>query len=58
LVEFLPDAKPTLFDVAEIEIEISALLGGRKVDVRTAGDLSVYFRDEVVNMAEPQYVAG
>ena len=57
LVEFEPDAKTTLFDMARIEIELSALMGGRRVDLRTAGDLSRYFRDEVVRTAEPQYVA-
>ena len=58
LVEFLPDATPTYFDLAKIEIELSALLGGRKVDLRTAPELSRYFRDEVVRSAEPQYVDG
>lgn len=58
LVEFEPGARITLFDMAQIEIELSALLGGRRVDLRTAGDLSRYFRDEVVRTAEPQYVAG
>lgn len=57
LVEFLPDAKPTYFDLAEIEIELSALLGGRKVDLRTPAELSRYFRDEVLREAEEQYVA-
>lgn len=58
LVEFEADAGVTLFDVARIEMELSALLGGRKVDLRTAGDLSRHFRDEVIRTAEPQYVAG
>jgi predicted nucleotidyltransferase len=57
LVEFEPDAGTTLFDMARIEIELSALMDGRRVDLRTAGDLSRYFRDEVVRTAEPQYVA-
>jgi hypothetical protein len=39
-----------------MEIELSELLG-KKVDLRTAGDLSRYFRDEVVRMAEVQYAA-
>lgn len=55
LVEFQPNAKPSLFTMAAIELELSPLLGGRKVDLRTAGDLSRYFRDEVVRTAEPQY---
>lgn len=58
LVEFEPGADITLFDMARIEIELSNLLGGRRVDLRTAEDLSRYFRDEVVRSAEPQYVAG
>ncbi len=55
LVEFQPDAKPSLLTMARIEIELSSLLGGRKVDLRTAQDLSRYFRDEVVRVAETQY---
>jgi predicted nucleotidyltransferase len=58
LVDFLPEARPTLFDLASMEIELSETLGGRKVDLRTPQDLSRYFRDEVVRMAEVQYVAG
>ncbi len=58
LVEFERDAQISLLDMARIEIELSPLLGGRKVDLRTAQDLSRYFRDEVVRSAEPQYVAG
>jgi uncharacterized protein len=58
LVEFQPDAKPSLLTMARIEIELSSLLGGRKVDLRTAQDLSRYFREEVVRAAETQYDAG
>lgn len=54
LVEFDPEHIPTLFGIAGMEIELSELLG-RKVDLRTAGDLSRYFRDEVVRSAEIQY---
>jgi len=57
LVEFEPGARITLLDMAHIEIELSTLLGGRKVDLRTAGDLSRFFRDEVVRTAELQYDA-
>jgi hypothetical protein len=45
LVELDPDHTPTLFGIAGIEIELTDMLG-RKVDLRTAGDLSRYFRDE------------
>ena len=55
LIEFLPDARPGLLDLADIELEPSALLGGRRVDLRTAEDLSRYFRDEVLREAEVQY---
>jgi predicted nucleotidyltransferase len=57
LVEFLPEVKPTYFDLAEIEIELSELLGGRKVDLRTPAELSRYFRDQVLSEAQVQYVA-
>ena len=55
LVEFSAGARPSLLDVAEIEQELSALLGGRRVDLRTAEDLSRYFRDEVLREAKVQY---
>ena len=57
LVEFEPQARPGLLTIARIEMELSDLLGGRKVDLRTAQDLSRYFRDEVVRVAEVQYEA-
>ncbi|MDG4594391.1 MAG: nucleotidyltransferase family protein [Candidatus Contendobacter sp.] len=57
LVEFAEDAHPTFLDLAQIEIELSQALGGKKVDVRTPEDLSRYFRNEVLRMAEVQYVA-
>ena len=44
--------------MAEIELELSPLLKRRKVDLRTAQDLSRYFRDEVVQTAQVQYEAG
>jgi len=55
LVEFSPGAKPSLLDLAAIEQELSTLLAGRRVDLRTAEDLSRYFRDEVLREAEVQY---
>jgi predicted nucleotidyltransferase len=42
LVEFERDAKPGLLDLANIENELSNLLGGRRVDLRTPEDLSRY----------------
>jgi hypothetical protein len=38
-----------------MEKELSELLGGRKVDLRTPEDLSRYFRDKVLAEAEVQY---
>jgi predicted nucleotidyltransferase len=55
LVEFAPDQHPGLIGLAGIEVELSDLLGGKSVDLRTVGDLSRYFRDEVQRQAEVQY---
>lgn len=55
LVEFDPDHVPGLFGIARMERELSALLGGRKVDLRTPEDLSRYFRQRVLREAEVQY---
>ena len=57
LVEFEPHAKPGLIGMARIEIELASLLDGRKVDLRTAQDLSRHFRDEVLQTAAIQYAA-
>ena len=46
-----------LFRLAEMELELSALLGGRKVDLNTPLCLSRSFRDEVLAEAEPVYAA-
>jgi uncharacterized protein len=56
LVEFEPGHVPGLLTLAGLEIELSGLLG-RKADVRTAEDLSRYFRDEVVAKAQLMYAA-
>jgi predicted nucleotidyltransferase len=58
LVEFEPDARPTLLTLAAMEDELSGLLGGRRVDLRTPAELSRYFRQDVLREAEVQYVAG
>ena len=55
LVEFEPGHVPG-FAIVEIEDELSRLLK-RKVDMRTAGDLSRYFRDRVVREARVGYAA-
>lgn len=50
LVEFEPGTRVTLLDMARMERELSHLIGF-KVDLRTAGDLSRYFRHEVLQKA-------
>ena len=54
LVEFEQGKTPGLLTFAGMEIVLSDAIG-RKVDLRTAGDLSRYFRDEVVSKAKVQY---
>jgi predicted nucleotidyltransferase len=58
LVEFEPDHIPGLFGMARLERELSEIFGGRKVDLRTAEDLSHYFSQEVIEEAEIQYAKG
>lgn len=58
LVEFHPEHTPGLFGIARMERELSSYFDGRKVDLRTPGDLSPYFRDEVLQEAEVQYAEG
>jgi len=55
LVEFEPQARVGLFELYDMEQELSALLGGRKVDMNTPKSLSKYFRDEVFTQAQVQY---
>ncbi|MBW2005232.1 MAG: hypothetical protein JRI72_11625 [Deltaproteobacteria bacterium] len=57
LVEFDPAHIPGLIRLAGMEIELTEILG-RKVDIRTAQDLSRYFRDEVLNSSKVQYAEG
>lgn len=58
LVEFEEGMTPGLLGMARIEEEVSRLLGGRKVDLRTPRELSRYFRDKVVSNAMVQYASG
>lgn len=57
LVEFEPGHVPGLIRLAGMELELSELFGGRKVDLNTVKTLSPYFRDEVLEEARLQYVA-
>jgi len=54
LVEFEPGRTPGLIAISAIEIELGQALG-RKVDLRTAQDLSPRFRDDVLRQAEVAY---
>lgn len=56
LVEFEPGHAPGLAFYG-MEIELSEILG-RKVDLRTPADLSRYFRQDVLKLAEVQYAQG
>ncbi len=55
LVEFEPGHEPGLLGLVSMEAELTVMLGGKKVDLRTPQDLSRYFREEVVRSAEVQY---
>jgi predicted nucleotidyltransferase len=54
LVEFEEGHVPGFLGLAEMELELGAMLG-RKVDLRTPGELSRYFRDKVISSALVQY---
>lgn len=55
LVEFAPGHIPGLLGLARMERELSSAFGNRRVDLRTAEDLSRYFRDDVLRTAEVLY---
>ena len=57
LIEFEPGFKTGLLKMARMENELSGILG-QKVDLRTPGDLSRYFRQEVLESAEVEYAKG
>jgi hypothetical protein len=57
LVEFETGKVPGLIGLSRMERELSEILSGRKVDLRTPHDLSKYFRQEVLARAEVQYAA-
>ncbi len=56
LVEYEADAVVSYIDMAGMEAELAEIIG-REVDLRTPGELSRYFRDQVVATAEVQYAA-
>ena len=55
LVELEPNHTIGLFEMAQMEIDLPELMGGRRVDLRTPQDLSKYFRDKVIAEAVVQY---
>jgi predicted nucleotidyltransferase len=55
LVEFEPNERVGYFKLSAMEQELSELFG-RRVDLRTQDELSRYFRNDVVNAAQVQYV--
>ncbi len=55
LIEFDQEHIPGLFALSGMEFELTDILG-RKADMRTKGDLSRFFRNEVVKNAKVQYV--
>jgi len=57
LIEFEPDFRIGYLRMAAMERELSGLFGGRTIDMRTAPELSRYFRDEVLKTASVQYAA-
>jgi predicted nucleotidyltransferase len=54
LVEYNADAGITLFDMAQQEHDLSAIIG-RKVDLRTPHELSRHFRQQVIDSAVTIY---
>lgn len=54
LVEFQPGHIPTLFDIVNMEEELSNIIG-RHADLRTANGISRYFRDDVIATAQKIY---
>lgn len=57
LVEFDADAVVGYFELAQMELEFSEILG-RKADIRTPAELSRYFRQRVLESAETLYATG
>jgi predicted nucleotidyltransferase len=56
LIDFDPHATIALFEFVAIQEQLSEALG-KRVDLLTPQALSKYFRDEVLEQAEPVYEA-
>ena len=57
LVEFDAGMEPGFIGLAAMESDLSSLLGGRRVDLRTPHELSRHFSAEVMRDAQVQYGA-
>ncbi len=57
LVEFVPGTRVTLLTLAGMEIKLTEIVG-RKVDLRTLGEISPYIRQRVLDSSEVIYVRG
>ena len=57
LVEFEPEARVGFFKLVDLQDELSAMIGGRTVDLRTPRDLSRHFRSEVEAGARVEYAS-
>lgn len=55
LVRFFPDRVPGLLALVGMEMELTKIFDGHKVDLRTEAELSDYFRSDVLRAAEVQY---
>jgi len=58
LVEFEEGHTPGFFRLFAIREELSRAFGGKEIDLLTPGDLSRYFRDDVLAAAEVCYAEG
>ena len=57
LVVFEKNHVPGFIGLSRMERELSAILGGKTVDLRTPEDLSRFFRDRVINESKVFYEA-
>ncbi len=55
LVEFEIGKTPSFFTLARMERELSVIINWHKVDLRTPSELSIYFRDRVMQEAKVLY---
>ena len=58
LAEFDPARRPGLVGMYELELELSALFGGRRIDVVNSKFLNRHIRDRVLAEAKVQFAEG